>query len=184
MPPGPDKVVFFGLATTGSNPFESQIITIQARTEGRTTIWAAWETSERRVIDNFLTFTDQLARKSTTFVGYGLLRFDLPFLVRRMNNRGMLTDERWRRLHQEINWFDMYLFLGDQFSKFREWNIGPAGRALEAVHKGIPQLYERKEYDKIVKYIIDDMEGCERVYQALQKEEFYEKLITLRKRLV
>jgi len=46
------KEVFFDMETTGLSPFDSQIITIQVRVDGRNIVWPVWEGSEREVVDD------------------------------------------------------------------------------------------------------------------------------------
>jgi uncharacterized protein YprB with RNaseH-like and TPR domain len=79
------KEVFFDMETTGLDPFDSHIITIQVRMDGKTTIWPMWTSSEKEVIKSFLSYTDSVFRTETRFVGYNLLKFDVPFLTERMH---------------------------------------------------------------------------------------------------
>lgn len=179
-----DRVVFFDIETTGLDPFESQIITIQVRSEGETEIWPVWESSEAGVIRSFLSFTERVYRRETRFAGYNILKFDVPFLAQRMQTLGVLNQGSWRRLYENLNWFDMYQFLGDEFGKFREWKLGLTKKKPgEITNADIPALYANKEYGKILGYIRDEMEGMEEVYGELQKEPFYQELMKLRSEL-
>jgi DNA polymerase III epsilon subunit-like protein len=164
------KEVFFDVETTGLDPFDSHVITIQVRADGRTTIWPVWSSSERKVISSFLSFTDRIFRREARFIGYNVLKFDVPFITERMHALGLLTYEFWERVNKELSWFDMYQFLGDQFGRFRDSKPGLTGRAVETMNREIPQLYLDKKYDKIMEYIEDEMEGYEAVYQAIKKE--------------
>ena len=178
------KEVFFDMETTGLSPFDSQIITIQVRVDGRNIVWPVWEGSEREVVGSFLSFTEEVLRLSTRFIGYNVLKFDVPFLTERMRSLGLLTFESWERLNRELNWFDLYQFLGDRFGRFREWKVGLTGRAVETVNREIPSLYAEENYDKILEYVQDEMEEYELVYNAIKRERFYSELMALRERLL
>jgi len=71
--------------------------------------------------------------RPTRPIGYNVLKFDVPFLTERMHSLGLLTFESWERLNRELNWFDLYQFLGDRFGRFREWKVGltsPSAKSL------------------------------------------------------
>ncbi|MGA1975611.1 MAG: hypothetical protein ABSG92_08240 [Conexivisphaerales archaeon] len=101
-----------------------------------------------------------------------------------LRSKGLLTFESWERLNRELNWFDLYQFLGDRFGRFREWKVGLTGRAVETVNREIPSLYAERDYDKILEYVHDEMEGYELVYNAIKREKFYSELMALRERLL
>jgi hypothetical protein len=176
--------VYFDLETTGLNPFDARLITIQVRTRGVTTIWPVWlEGGEAQVIERFLSFTDNVYRRASRFIGYNVLKFDLPFLIARMTALNLLTPQRWVRVVQELNWFDLYQFLGDEFGRFREWKIGLTGTGVETTNDQIPALFLQGKYHVITEYIEDEMRGYELVYDAIRKEKFYTELQALRQRL-
>ncbi len=180
-----DRTVFFDIETTGLDPFNSQIITVQVRSQGRTEIWPVWESSEIEVVKSFLEFTNQVYRRETRFAGYNILKFDVPFLAQRMQTLGIMDEASGARLWKELNWFDMYQFLGDEFGRFRDWKLGLTKKnSGQITNAEIPDLYERKEYRRILDYVRDEMQGMEEVYEELQKEPFYDQLMKLRTKLL
>jgi len=182
---GLNPIVFFNMETTGLDPFNSQTITIQVRSQGETKVWPVWESSETNVIKSFLSFTDRVYRRETRFAGYNVLKFDLPFLSQRMQILGVMGQESWQRICNDLNWFDMYQLLGDEFGRFREWKLGlTKKKSAETTNVEIPSLYARREYRRILEYIRDEMLGMEQVYEELQKEPFYQELMKLRSRLL
>ena len=58
------------------------------------------ESSEREVISSFLSYTDSIFRRETRFIGYNLLKFDVPFITQMMHALGLLHnldyDAGWR----------------------------------------------------------------------------------------
>jgi hypothetical protein len=72
----------------------------------------------------------------------------------------------------------------DRFGRFRERKLGLTGRAVETMNREIPSLYAEREYDRILEYVRDEMEGYELVYEAIRRERFYSELMALRERLL
>jgi DNA polymerase elongation subunit (family B) len=180
-----EHVVFLDIETTGLDPFNSQIVTIQVRSEGETKIWPVWESSEVDVIKSFLSFTDHVYRRGTRFVGYNILKFDVTYLAQRMQILGLMDETKWARLWKDLNWFDMYQFLGDEFGKFRQWKLGLTKKNYASVtNVEIPEFYSKREHAKILGYIQDEMQGMEEVYDELQKEPFFQELMKLRRDLL
>ncbi|MDG6935130.1 MAG: ribonuclease H-like domain-containing protein [Nitrososphaerota archaeon] len=179
--------IYVDIETTGLDPFNSQLITIQVRTKVETKIWPVWleaQDGEKSVIKKFISFTDAIDRYNSRLIGYNVLKFDLPFLIGRMINLGMLTHEIWTRIFHELNWFDLYQFLGDEFGKFRKWKTGLAGGSVTTTNEQIPELFKQGKYGTIIEYIRDEMEGYEIVHNAIKKEVFYSELQSLRKRIL
>ena len=179
-----NDIVFFDIETTGLDPFESKIITIQVRVNGENIIWKEWKLGERGVIEAFFEFTDNVFRNTTKFVGYNILRFDIPFINERMKILGLDDKEYWMRLNRQISWLDLYQFLGDDYGRFRQWKSGLTGNEYEVTNKDIPQLYEEGNHDRIMGYINDELEGFENVFNATKNQNFYKELMVLRRKLL
>jgi DNA polymerase elongation subunit (family B) len=178
------NIVFFDIETTGLDPFDNKIITMQVRTNGQTTIWKEWELGEKEMITEFLGFTDTVYRKTTKFVGYNILRFDIPFINERMRILGIDDRDSWYKFNRYISWLDLYQFLGDDFGRFRQWKAGLTGKQYETTNKDIPDLYKEGRYERIIEYIKDEMEGFENVFIATKEQKFYKELMALRTELL
>jgi DNA polymerase elongation subunit (family B) len=176
--------VFFDIETTGLDPFNSHLISIQIRISEETIIWKEWEEGEEKIIKHFLDFTDSIYRKETRFIGYNILKFDIPFITQRMRNLSILNENTWTTLYRSLSWFDLYQFLGDWYGRFKDWSLGLSGTSSDTVNKQIPDLYSKKEYMTIVTYINTEMTNMERVYESMQKQEFFKELQALRRKVL
>jgi hypothetical protein len=117
-------------------------------------------------------------------VGYNLLKFDLPFLTRRAEANGLLDEERWRILNSYLHVVDLYQPLGDHYIPAKLFYAKLAGRTQTTRNEYIPTLYHQGSYQKIEEYIECEMESMELLYQALLRQEFYQRLVHLRKDMV
>ncbi len=179
-----DRVVFFDIETTGRDPFDYKIVTVQVRNHGKTTIWKEWELTEKRCIEEFFFFVETVPRWETSFVGYNILKFDVPFIDMRLRKLGRWDSDKWLMLHSRLHWVDLYQFLGDAYYKAKHWYRGMAGAKPETENAEIPDLYAKKDYDTILKYIDGEMQSMETVYQGISKEPFYKELVKKRKEIM
>jgi len=179
-----EGVVFLDIETTGLNPYRDKVVTVQVRRGGVTTVWREWELGEPGVIEGFFGFTDSVFRKRTHFVGYNLIKFDLPFLTRRAEANGLLGEERWRILNSYLHVVDLYQLLGDHYVSAKLFYAKLAGRTQTTRNEDIPTLYHQGSYQKIEEYIENEMQSMELLYQALLKQDFYQRLVQLRKNII
>ena len=192
-----DERVAFGpdIETYGEdslNPFKSKIITIQLRINGKNYIWKEWEMGERDMLINFLNFWSGLPRSKKkngfTFVGYNLLKFDIPFILIRSRILGLEKyGWSWERLWEELvhgpHYVDLYQFLGDNFKKFAKWKECLLGEYSRYSNKDIKKFYKNKEFNKIEEYVDDELLSFEKIYEAIKNEKFYQELKNLIDRL-
>ena len=181
--PQPESVVFLDMETTGFNPYQDKVVAIQVRRGGKTTIWKEWELGERCVIECFLAFANPIDPKMTSFVGYNVLKFDLPFLTRRADVNGLLNETSWETLYS-FHYVDLYQLLGDNYARAESFYEKLAGRTQNTKNKEIPGFYQQRAYDKIVEYIENEMESVELLYKAVLQQEFYQSLVQLRKEVI
>jgi len=176
-----DQIIFFDIETTGFNPIKEKITTIQVRTNGKTTIWKEWEKGEVGIIEEFYNFTLPLYRMKTKFVGYNILKFDIPFISERLHVLDMKNrEEIFEMINRNLGYIDMYQFLGDNWGKFVKWKLGLTGKSYDTTNAEMKEAYAKKDYDKIIGYVEDEMIGQEKVFEALRKEPFYQELQKLR----
>lgn len=98
--------IFFDIETTGLNPFTDSILTIQFKKGDELTVWKLWETSEFEVLLKFLDYLKPISGNETIY-GYNCLKFDVPFIVARMNHYNILNAEKYRLIFDK-KWFDLY----------------------------------------------------------------------------
>jgi DNA polymerase elongation subunit (family B) len=88
--------------TIDFDPYCARIITLRVGEDNETITRPNLESSEREVISSFLSFTDKIYRKKARFIGYNLLKFDVPLITERMHALGLLTFRTWERLNKEL----------------------------------------------------------------------------------
>lgn len=175
-------ITFFDIETTGLDPFKSKIITMQVRRRGKTTIFKEWELGEPGMIESFFDFVKKIRMEKEIFIGYNILKFDVPFLIQRLHEIDMLDERKWKTLCHRLRWVDLYQLLGDAYYTF--YRLGDwfklAGMRTRVPGADIPRLYARKKFDKILEHVEDEMEAMEIVYNRIVELPFYEELRKLR----
>lgn len=181
---GPD------IETTGKNPFEHKLITIQLRRKGETHVWKEWESNERSTILAFLEFYRGIPRSvkkgGDTFVAFNALHFDIPFIIVRAQKTGVTAREFWSEewiYNNLVRWpviLDLYQLLGDKLMGYAKWRGCLVGTFAEYTNKQMPEFYARGEYQKIIQYVEDEMVSLEKTYSKVLQERFYHQLEELR----
>lgn len=176
------SITFFDVETTGLDPFQSKIITIQIRRNGKTTIFKEWELGEPEMIESFFDFVKEIRRREEIFIGYNILKFDVPFLVQRLHGLEIFDKQKWKILCHELRWVDLYQLLSDAyytFYRFGDW-FKLAGMQTRVPGRDIPRLYARKKFDKIIEHVEVEMKAMEIVYSKIVELPFYEELRRIR----
>ena len=188
----------FDIETTGLDPFQNKIITIQYRRGGQNFIWKSWDSgagkeAEKRTILEFLDKWQYIPRKlkhglGDIFVGFNVVKFDLPFfLVRAIQLEiGKLPQwpetELWWNVVEHPSYLDLYQLLGDHLMGFAKWRKCLVGTFGKVTGKEIPELYSHQKYETIEQYVKDELASLENTYKVVMKEPFYRTLLELRKR--
>jgi len=148
-------------------PSECKIITIQYQdTKGNLTILKEWESDEKTILKQFYDyFSNILQTEMTTFlIGFNHLRFDIPVLIFRLvkyeiDTYEKILDKFLRQpfitdLRQALLPFNDMRHKGLNADTLAE-RLGLCSPAYK--NSEIPQLYEKKEYDKIIEHVKGDM---------------------------
>jgi hypothetical protein len=175
----------YDLETTGTDPFRHKIITIQYRRDGRNFVYKIWDyENEKELILNFLNDWKTIRRSrklgGDLFVVYNF-KFDGPFLLTRCILNGIYEVGEWSQyLWEDIIHgpaiLDLYQLLGDQLLPFAKVRGCLMGSYAEYKSADIPKFFERKEYEKIEKYVNDELCSLEKIYSAIIKEPFWKEL--------
>jgi len=185
--PAVENVVFFDLESTGLDPFQNRIISIQVRSKGKTTIWKEWQLGEIDCLESFFDFANILNKRETCLVGYNVLKFDVSFLDQRLRMLQRMNNWKWQILHKSIHWIDLYQFLGDAYCKASLWYSLMLGVKQKVANADIPRLYAERSPDSlqnILDYIEEEMRSMELVYERIKSESFYRELAELRKKVI
>jgi len=164
-------VVMFDIETLGLDAFQHKIVLIGMKKDGEIIQWKLWEESELDVIHDCLKEFEKLPFNET-IVGYNNLKFDVPFIATRLNIYGEWSRQLWGLLYRNRKWFDLYQFMGNDFRRMDLWleKYGIKKRYSDIRGRDIPQLFKRKEYEKIEQHNKDDLDTSEELYFKLVKE--------------
>ena len=162
-------MLVFDIETTGLNPFNDGLVTIQIKEGGYVIVWKRWEVSELGMIGGLMELLKHIPRDDP-ILGYNILKFDLPFIAIRLLLLGKADGRLWSSFY-ERNWIDLYQLLGDQYRNLDFWlarfNIV---RTCEVRGCDIPRLFTLERYDKITLHAMDDIVSCERLYTELKRQ--------------
>src|SRR4029077_721894 len=187
MLPAVQNVVFFDMESTGLNPFQNRIVSIQVRSRGKTTIWKEWTLGEIECVESFFDYLKTLKKRETSLVGYNVLKFDVSFLDQRLRLLQRMNDWKWWTLHESIHWIDLYQFLGDAYCKASLWYSSMLGVRQRVANADIPRLYAERSPESlqdILDYVEEEMRSMELVYERIKSESFYKELAELRKKVI
>ena len=190
--------IFFDMETMGLYPTREKILTINLRYRGENIIFKEWEKGEKAIIEQFYEFTtNSLIRKNAKFIGFNILEFDVEFLLERLHHQDYdksEIDKRWERFARHLAYIDMRQLLGGSGGKFSKWRsaltgVKPNEMKIFQLKKSdpftyagdlIPIFYGKGEFTKIEEYVNDELEGMEKMYNAIKKETYYQELQKLR----
>lgn len=162
-------MIIFDIETTGLNPFQNKILTIQIKRKNEIKIWKVWEEeSELAMIEKFLNF---LEKKDEPIIGYNILKFDLRFILARLLVNDRLNDSVQEMLRSK-KWIDLLQFQQNGVKGLNSWvEILEIEKSSKVKGWHIPALYELGKYDEIVEHAIDDLNICEKIVEKLELEK-------------
>ncbi len=160
-------VVILDIETTGLNPYENKVILIGIKKGRRIKQWKIWKIKDEMKM--LLSALNEIMKIDETIIGYNNLKFDVPFMLKRLEIHGQFKPELWAIYSKK--WFDLYQYMGNDFRSLSLWadRAGIKKKYPELRGRDMPIYFERKEYDKIEKHNIDDLEMCEKLFKFLKK---------------
>jgi len=183
----------YDVETTGTNPFASELVTIQYRRDGENHLYRRWNhDTERDLLLAFLNDWKGIRRKRSAggalFVAYNVLKFDAPYLVAKALEHDIAGAPHWTPEYVWENivhgpaFLDLHQLLGDDMRKFAHWRNCLTGTYADVESKQIPQFYAQGEYGRIEDYVTDELATFQEVFETLSSEPFYDELRALRER--
>jgi hypothetical protein len=165
---------YFDIETVGLDPKKHKIITIQYQELGRNTgkavgelkILKEWESSEREILEKFIKDSKIEDPYPFTFIPMGYnLNFEHNFLKERTAIHSLNPLDILTKPFIDLRAFGIIMnkgeFKGSGLDKI-------TGKQMSG--KQIPEWYENKEYDKIIKYIKDEAKAFIQLNVWLYKE--------------
>ena len=166
---------YLDMETTGLNPSNDQIISIQyqrlgmisGRTEGPLNIMKTWERSEKEVLELFNTIF--LGKGPFSFVAIGNnVPFMYSFLIERSRINGLESPDPvyvfGRKPYLDIKPF-LVMLNGGRFKG------GSLDRFTGLKRKGdeIPKLFYEKRYDEIIEHVVEKSKEFKKLYVHLKE---------------
>src|SRR3989442_15202086 len=116
-------VVCFDIETAGHgiDPYNSVVSLIGIKRKGKIKQWKLWEMKdEAKMILEVLKEIESFSKLEGNIIGFNNLKFDVPFLLQRLEILGQMKPEIWIMIHNK-KWFDLYQFLGNSFQSLNLW---------------------------------------------------------------
>lgn len=165
---------YFDIETTGLNPEHDKVITVQIQKMagltgeliGEIEILKEWESSERELIEKTIPLLTCENPFNFIMIGKNLL-FDFMFLGKRAEKYGL------RGMDLRCIYNRAFLDLKHVLVMVNEGNFRGYDRLLkkgEHLNEQIPELYEQKKYDNIIKYVKEEATAFIEAYRKLRKE--------------
>ena len=161
---------YFDVETTGLNPFENKLLTVQLKRGNDIVIWKLWE--EENELDLIEKLLDRLGNisKSNSIYGYNCLKFDVPFVASRLTLNGALDGRSYTALYDR-NWVDLYQFLGGSYVSMDRW-LSFYGIKRDCPFRGshVPSLFAEKRFVEIEEHAAEDVVLCEKLVEKLRSD--------------
>ena len=163
-------MIIVDLETTGLNPFECKVISIQTKKGSQVSVWKEWDSDELSIIERFLRFLRSVSGDEV-ILGYNNLKFDIPFIYQRLSAYDKLDRTIYNLLYNK-KWLDLYQFLGDDYRSMDTWlkRIGLSKSSTGITGKDVPKLYLDRKYDVIERYVLEELEMCEKLFHGLTRK--------------
>lgn len=160
---------YFDIETTGLNPFENRILTIQLKREDEIILWKLWEEKdEKELIIRLLEYLRDTSKYDSIY-GYNCLKFDVPFVASRAVFHGIMNSKNYQTFYDR-NWTDLYQFLGGGYismdARLQSFGIR---RLCPVRGMHIPSLFEQKRFAEIEEHAKEDVILCEKLVDNLNR---------------
>jgi uncharacterized protein YprB with RNaseH-like and TPR domain len=161
-------VVSFDIETTGLNPYESKVILIGIKKGNKVKQWKLWETKDEAKM--ILEAVREILKIEETIVGYNNLKFDVPFMIKRLEILGKSKPEFWAIFNKK--WFDLYQYLGNDYRSLHSWLLkaGIKRDYPDLEGKDMPIFFAKGEFKKIEAHNLDDLITSEKLFKYLKEK--------------
>lgn len=152
---------FFDIETTGLDPYQHKLLTIQIKKDNDIAIWKLWdEDNETVVINNFLKYLQRVPKYENIY-GFNCLKFDVPFISAKLSIYDMMDRGNYHTLYDK-KWIDLLQCLGGNYIGMDKWlHLYRIKRRCSSTGKDVPRLFNEGNFTEIEKHAIDDLNVCE-----------------------
>ena len=158
---------YFDMETTGFDPLEDEIITIQyqrlSEPKGELQILKEWESSEEKILGDFLPQLKTENPFDFILVGNNLL-FDFMFISYRAESHHLGSFDI-KHFHDRVVLDIKPILVMINEGQFRGYQ-----KLLGKPEADVPQLYKDKKYQEIVVYIENEADTFIRGYEILKSK--------------
>lgn len=174
-------LLYFDIETFSENGFRAdttKVISIQYRDhQGKTSILKEWESSEKDILQKFLTELKMMKRDGfLILIGHNILRFDIPTIMRRMVANGIDGHGNLEDFFSNIATLDtlqcMLPFNEMRFKGLSSEAIAERLGISPPHHKNteIESFYKNRDFEKIEQHAVADLKFVEDLYWKLKRD--------------
>jgi len=165
-------VAVFDIETLGLDAFHHPIVLIGLKSGGKIKQWKLWEEKDELTMIFECFKALEKIPSHETIIGYNNLKFDVPYIVTRLQVHSKWTPDLWELLYRNRKWLDLYQFLGNDYRRMDLWleKLGIKKRYKDIRGGDMPIHYKNKQYKLIEQHNSDDLETSEQLYLKLQSE--------------
>lgn len=172
---------YFDIETTGFCPNFDRVLTIQyqeldretAKPVGDLIILKEWQTSEKKIIEEFLGFSKLHCSENHAFhfipVGDNLT-FDLLFLQQRVKRLLNFQIPTWWLLHQKPKIDIRSILVLTNYGQFLASGLDQVVYNRQSQSVKVPEWYKNRQYNEITEYIKQEAKDFIQFYQILRQK--------------
>lgn len=150
--------------------YSTKILTIQVKRRGLSDIriWKCWKfSSEENLLQNFRDWF--LKENDKIFVGYNILKFDLPLLLLKLSSMEKFDEFSLKLNHANI--LDLFVILTFLKKEIKGFEYYCQKYDIEVVsEEKILDFYNNGDYQKMEESIIKNLHASEKLYSKVLKE--------------
>jgi len=160
-------VVEFDIETTGLDPYKHQVVLVGMKIGGEIKQWKLWKIKDEATM--ILNAIKEVEKIDETIIGYNNLKFDVPFMLERLKILRKYKS-RFFKIYTK-KWFDLYQYLGNDYRSLKHWlhEAGIRKKYPDLNGRDMPLFFEKKDFGKIVRHNIDDLNTSEKLFRFLKK---------------
>ncbi|MGC9781338.1 MAG: ribonuclease H-like domain-containing protein [Candidatus Heimdallarchaeota archaeon] len=173
--------LFLDIETTGlKSNNEIVLVSLQNGINGEHEMLLSWESNEKEILEELLLRISNfplIGNNKPQIIGYNSLKFDIPFIICRCIYHKILPyNELYKIFYRNCWHIDLLqVFMSRNNFYYQKWNniLKAYGfPATKGSGSNIPEWYNNKEYDKILKYVDSEFKHMPYIYSRIKLGDF------------